>query len=158
MNSRIKMVSKFEWIMWNSKQISVPSFCYFTNNHQQALYICIPKNIAQKKWKTNQGGARTKIMTQTLNDDTIHIINHTIPKFQTPCALCPTAADDVRGRLTCKGCEKTGMIGMACWYDHFLQFTNIVESGQNWSKQHLLILYHWSWWVPFCCGLVILRF
>lgn len=42
-----------------------------------------------------------------------------------------TAADDRRGPTTWRGCDDTGLLGMACRHDHALAFVNIVQSGEK---------------------------
>lgn len=47
------------------------------------------------------------------------------------CTAQHTAAADHRGGSTWKGCDETGLIGMACRHDHVLSFVNVVESGEK---------------------------
>ncbi|KAH9815483.1 hypothetical protein DFH28DRAFT_1126225 [Melampsora americana] len=47
------------------------------------------------------------------------------------CTAQHTAAADHRGASTWKGCDETGLIGMACRHDHILQFVNVVKSGEK---------------------------
>ncbi|KAH9807647.1 hypothetical protein DFH28DRAFT_1089161 [Melampsora americana] len=48
-----------------------------------------------------------------------------------PCTVSHTAADDARGNQTWRGCDETGLFGMACRHDHVLKFINIVQSGER---------------------------
>ncbi|KAH9822318.1 hypothetical protein DFH28DRAFT_856777, partial [Melampsora americana] len=48
-----------------------------------------------------------------------------------PCTASHTAADDGRGHQTWRGCDETGLFGMACRHDHILKFINIVQSGER---------------------------
>ncbi|KAH9807994.1 hypothetical protein DFH28DRAFT_885967, partial [Melampsora americana] len=47
------------------------------------------------------------------------------------CSASHTAASDIRGKSTWKGCDETGLIGMACRHDHVLKFANVVQSGER---------------------------
>ncbi|KAH9820124.1 hypothetical protein DFH28DRAFT_883785, partial [Melampsora americana] len=47
------------------------------------------------------------------------------------CSVSHTAAGDVRGRSTWKGCDETGLIGLACRHDHVLKFLNVIQSGER---------------------------
>ncbi|KAH9817981.1 hypothetical protein DFH28DRAFT_1081037 [Melampsora americana] len=48
-----------------------------------------------------------------------------------PCSAQHTAANDVRGGQTWRGCDETGLMGMACRHDVLLKFINIVQSGER---------------------------
>ncbi|KAH9823185.1 hypothetical protein DFH28DRAFT_880855 [Melampsora americana] len=48
-----------------------------------------------------------------------------------PCSAQHTAANDTRGRQTWRGCDETGLMGMACRHDHLLKFINLVQSGER---------------------------
>ncbi|KAH9817361.1 hypothetical protein DFH28DRAFT_1124760 [Melampsora americana] len=48
-----------------------------------------------------------------------------------PCSAQHTAANDTRGRQTWRGCDKTGLMGMACRHDHLLKFINLVQTGER---------------------------
>ncbi|KAH9807212.1 hypothetical protein DFH28DRAFT_1101289 [Melampsora americana] len=48
-----------------------------------------------------------------------------------PCSAQHTAADDVRGVQTWRGCDETGLMGMACRHDILLKFISIVQSGER---------------------------
>lgn len=48
-----------------------------------------------------------------------------------PCSAQHTAANDSRGRQTWRGCDETGLMGLACRHDHLLKFINIVQSGER---------------------------
>lgn len=41
------------------------------------------------------------------------------------------AANDTRGRQTWRGCDETGLMGLACRHDHLLKFINIVQTGER---------------------------
>ncbi|KAH9811496.1 hypothetical protein DFH28DRAFT_900552, partial [Melampsora americana] len=47
------------------------------------------------------------------------------------CAASHTAASDIQGKSTWKGCDETGLIGLACRHDHVLEFVNVVQSGER---------------------------
>ncbi|KAH9817296.1 hypothetical protein DFH28DRAFT_890180 [Melampsora americana] len=53
------------------------------------------------------------------------------PEVIDPCSAQHTAANDTRGRQTWRGCDETGLMGMACRHDHLLKFINIVQSGEK---------------------------
>lgn len=59
--------------------------------------------------------------------------NETLRNADPPdsCAAQHTAASDHRGAATWKGCDETGLIGMACRHDHILRFVNVVQSGEK---------------------------
>ncbi|KAH9809639.1 hypothetical protein DFH28DRAFT_1133000 [Melampsora americana] len=42
-----------------------------------------------------------------------------------------TAGADIQGKSTWKGCDETGLIGLACRHDHVLKFVNVVQSGER---------------------------
>ncbi|KAH9807729.1 hypothetical protein DFH28DRAFT_1088754 [Melampsora americana] len=48
-----------------------------------------------------------------------------------PCSAQHTAANDTRGRQTWRGCDETGLMGMACRHDHLLKFINLVQTGEK---------------------------
>ncbi|KAH9809123.1 hypothetical protein DFH28DRAFT_934631 [Melampsora americana] len=58
-----------------------------------------------------------------------------------PCSTRHTAANDTRGRQTWRGCDETGLMGMACCHDHLLKFINIVQSGER--GYYLLAMLDW---------------
>ncbi|KAH9818426.1 hypothetical protein DFH28DRAFT_888280, partial [Melampsora americana] len=48
-----------------------------------------------------------------------------------PCTAQHTAAADHRGASTWKGCDDTGLIGMACRHDHIISYVNVVQTGER---------------------------
>ncbi|KAH9820113.1 hypothetical protein DFH28DRAFT_1121923 [Melampsora americana] len=48
-----------------------------------------------------------------------------------PCSAQHTTANDTRGRQTWRGCDETGLMGMACRHDHLLKFINLVQTGER---------------------------
>lgn len=47
------------------------------------------------------------------------------------CSTQHRAANDTRGQSTWRGCEATGVIGLACRHDHLLKLVNLVRSGEK---------------------------
>lgn len=61
---------------------------------------------------------------------------------QDTCTAQHTAAADHRGASTWKGCDETGLIGMACRHDHILRLVNVVKSGEKYILTVLQPLNH----------------
>ncbi|KAH9808126.1 hypothetical protein DFH28DRAFT_910754 [Melampsora americana] len=66
---------------------------------------------------------RWKDLVNNVNDSTTNVAD--------ACTASHTAADDARGHQTWRGCDETGLFGMACRHDHILKFINIVKSGER---------------------------
>ncbi|KAH9810646.1 hypothetical protein DFH28DRAFT_932754 [Melampsora americana] len=73
---------------------------------------------------------RWKDLVNNVNDSTTNVAVDA-------CTASHTAADDARGHQTWRGCDETGLFGMACRHDHILKFINIVKSGERFSKELL---------------------
>ncbi|KAH9811863.1 hypothetical protein DFH28DRAFT_1084730 [Melampsora americana] len=56
-----------------------------------------------------------------------------------PCTSQHTAAADCRDASSWRGCEETGLIGMACRHDHMLKLVNFIRSGEKAYFVHALI-------------------
>ncbi|KAH9815179.1 hypothetical protein DFH28DRAFT_1082488 [Melampsora americana] len=48
-----------------------------------------------------------------------------------PCSAQHTAANNTRGGQTWRGCDETGLMGIACRHDILLKFISIVQSGER---------------------------
>ncbi|KAH9809376.1 hypothetical protein DFH28DRAFT_905506 [Melampsora americana] len=48
-----------------------------------------------------------------------------------PCSSQHTAAADRRDASSWRGCEETGLIGLACRHDHMLKLVNVIRSGEK---------------------------
>ncbi|KAH9809781.1 hypothetical protein DFH28DRAFT_904161 [Melampsora americana] len=48
-----------------------------------------------------------------------------------PCTAQHTAAEDRRNASSWRGCEETGLIGLACRHDHMLKLVNVIKSGEK---------------------------
>ncbi|KAH9810725.1 hypothetical protein DFH28DRAFT_902224 [Melampsora americana] len=58
-----------------------------------------------------------------------------------PCTQQHTAAADKRNASSWRGCEETGLIGMACRHDHMIKMVNVIRSGEKLANLLLIISY-----------------
>ncbi|KAH9818794.1 hypothetical protein DFH28DRAFT_887751 [Melampsora americana] len=56
-----------------------------------------------------------------------------------PCTQQHTAAADKRTASSWKGCEETGLVGMACRHDHMLKMVNVIRSGERYCDHHFAL-------------------
>ncbi|KAH9808173.1 hypothetical protein DFH28DRAFT_936433 [Melampsora americana] len=110
------------------------------------LIICLDANFQQRRhlsasaaWRGDTGvvpslfipPAEVKMWKDRIESVPNRRAGRAAEKVIDPCSAQHTAANDTRGRQTWRGCDETGLMGMACRHDHLLKFINLVQSGER---------------------------